>query len=45
MPAVRSLPLAAYSMTTNRMALALGYTQSGVVNEVWLLTNANGLLR
>jgi hypothetical protein len=35
----------AYSMSTNRMIMAMVRTEQGFSNEVWLLTNANGLTR
>jgi hypothetical protein len=46
LPAARTAHAAAYSAASNRMILAAGFlTGETRNNDVWLLTNANGLVR
>jgi hypothetical protein len=42
LPAARTSHAAAYSAASNRMIMAAGHPAN---TEVWLLTNANGLVR
>jgi hypothetical protein len=46
LPLARVGHSAGYSPSSNRMIMAMGYLgASGMTNDAWLLTNANGLVR
>jgi hypothetical protein len=46
-PAARAAPIVVYSAASNRIIMAAGYLGESETlnNDVWLLTNANGLVR
>ena len=48
LPVARITHLVGYSMSSNRMIMAMGgsdYATDFYLNDVWLLTNSNGLTR